>query len=408
MENKKICLALGLPGGIIALLFGVLSVFAGGGAPAIYSLILVAFGVMGIVFSVFAVKRKWPRVALIVIGAIVIVLSFASVSGLLPGGLMLAAGIVGLVGKKRDKDSQNTVSEAQTAGAPVSDGAEVVAEGADRTVGVEKTDKAGGVLGRFKSKFVKSGEDKGRVAVFVALTLFYVVLLAVSLMLYFTDGFGAFGNNGTGNVITLAYAMIVPAYLIYFGSHNPFKLGKKVSLFFIVFGVVAVVACAAAGIYIIFSQYADTVDQLVKIFICFALVLADAGYIFAYVYWCKGLGSGWYAGIGIAGVVLFPIVAVLAVVVFVLCIILFFLRGAFSVAKTGLSGNSFVEGFKAGYHGYDLPSETIEINDGGYTRTLTPEGYDAGYPGGNRYKYRDDLGREWYSDDNGTTFYRDK
>ena len=97
------------------------------------------------------------------------------------------------------------------------------------------------------------------------------------------------------------------------------------------FGVVAVVACAAAGIYIIFSQYADTVDQLVKIFICFALVLADAGYIFAYVYWCKGLGSGWYAGIGIAGVVLFPIVAVLAVVVFVLCIILFFLRGAIPV-----------------------------------------------------------------------------
>ena len=159
MENKKICLALGLPGGIIALLFGVLSVFAGGGAPAIYSLVLAAFGVMGIVFSVFAVKRKWPRVALIVIGAIVIVLSFASVSGLLPGGLMLAAGIAGVVDKKRNKDSQNTVSEAQTAGAPVSDGAEAVAEGADRTVGVEKTDKAGGVLGRFKSKFVKSGED---------------------------------------------------------------------------------------------------------------------------------------------------------------------------------------------------------------------------------------------------------
>ena len=55
MENKKICLALGLPGGIIALLFGVLSVFAGGGAPAIYALILAAFGVMGIVFSEFAV-----------------------------------------------------------------------------------------------------------------------------------------------------------------------------------------------------------------------------------------------------------------------------------------------------------------------------------------------------------------
>ena len=78
------------------------------------------------------------------------------------------------------------------------------------------------------------------------------------------------------------------------------------------------------------------------------------------------------------------------------------------MAKTGLSGNSFVEGFKAGYHGYDLPSETIEINDGGYTRTLTPEGYDAEYTGGNRYKYRDDLVGEWSSDNNGTIFFLKK
>lgn len=125
MENKKICLALGLPGGIIALLFGVLSVFAGGGAPAIYALILAAFGVMGIVFSVFAVKRKWPRVALIVIGAIVIVLSFASVSWLLPGGLMLAAGIAGVVGKKRDKNIQQAISDAQVVNTSAADGAEV-------------------------------------------------------------------------------------------------------------------------------------------------------------------------------------------------------------------------------------------------------------------------------------------
>ena len=78
------------------------------------------------------------------------------------------------------------------------------------------------------------------------------------------------------------------------------------------------------------------------------------------------------------------------------------------MAKTGLSGNSFVEGFKAGYHGYDLPSETIEINDGGYTRTLTPEGYDAEYTGGNRYKYRDDLGGECYLNATVTLFYRKK
>ena len=75
------------------------------------------------------------------------------------------------------------------------------------------------------------------------------------------------------------------------------------------------------------------------------------------------------------------------------------------MAKTGLSGNSFVEGFKAGYHGYDLPSETIEINDGGYTRTLTPEGYDAEYTGGNRYKYRDAPGGDWSFVDTGTPFY---
>ena len=74
------------------------------------------------------------------------------------------------------------------------------------------------------------------------------------------------------------------------------------------------------------------------------------------------------------------------------------------MAKTGLSGNSFVEGFKAGYHGYDLPSETIEINDGGYTRTLTPEGYDAEYTGGNRYKYRTALGVVGYFVATGATF----
>lgn len=136
--------------------------------------------------------------------------------------------------------------------------------------------------------------------------------------------------------------------------------------------------------------------------------IADAGYIFAYVYLCKGLGSGWYAGVGIAGVILFPLVAVLAVIFFILYLIFFLLRGFFSVAKVGFSGNGFVEGFKAGYRGTELPPETIEVHEGGYKRILTPEGYDLGHVGNSRYKYRDDLGREWYSEDGGKTFYLEK
>ncbi len=118
--------------------------------------------------------------------------------------------------------------------------------------------------------------------------------------------------------------------------------------------------------------------------------------------------SAWYAGIGIAGIILFPLAAVLAVIAFVLYIILFFIRGFFSVAKTGFSDNGFVQGFKSGYSSTQLPENVIQINDGGYIRTLVPEGYDYGHVGASRYKFRDDLGRYWYSEDGGRTFYQDK
>ena len=417
MVSSKIlkrCFRLGLAGGILAIIFGfafvALIFFAG--VPPVFFICGIAMAVLGLIDVICACaskKSQGARIAMIVFGSLGILSGlFTPLS--LPGILVLAGGIAGVASRKAERQggAAEGVQERVDGGKIAAEGGAGIAQGA--VVAEGPAGGTRGVLWKFKSKFVGDEAKKTKTAVFVLLTVFYAILLALSLTIFFTHCFGAFNAEGgeAGDMIALAYAMITPTYFVYFGSHNPFDFGKKAAKALVVLGIMATVCCAAVGIYLIFTSYIDVVEPVVCIFVSFALLLADAGYIFAFVGWCRGLPSAWYAGIGIAGIILFPLAAVLAVIAFVLYIILFFIRGFFSVAKTGFSDNSFVQGFKSGYSGTQLPENAIQINDGGYTRTLVPEGYDYGHVGASRYKFRDDLGRYWYSEDGGRTFYRDK
>lgn len=78
------------------------------------------------------------------------------------------------------------------------------------------------------------------------------------------------------------------------------------------------------------------------------------------------------------------IIVTLAVIVFAIALIVFI--------------KWYIETFS-----YRAEKPTYEVWEDGYKRTLT---YDSYYLGSDRYK--DDIGYYWRSDDNGSTFYREK
>lgn len=423
MKKDKLCMWLGIVGGIMLSIGGFLGYVlnmlfdsvSGDSAGSSVKIVLIPydvnsfalsiiFGIAVIIFSVLSAKRNWSRICMIVLGAFCI-LFLRTFYVFLVSALIIAGGIVGLVrGRKNSavKSNEHAQSESEqvaSENAVASAMPEVEKEGT-AVNGKRKQNKGKfGTIANFKAKFIKEESSVGKTKTFVVLTIFYAALLVLALVI----GLAQLGGKDV-SYIAIAYAMLTPSYFIYLGSHKPFGMKDKLGLFFVISGIVLLVACAGVAIFLIMSYYSQQLNSVLGILISFALVVADAGYIFAYAYWCKGLSSAWYMGIGILGTILFPLAAMLVIILFILRIVIFFVGGFFSLAKTGVSGNGFVEGFKAGYTGRELPEEYIEIHDGGYTRLLKYRSRDYVK---SRDIYIDDLGCEWYSQDGGETFYKE-
>ena len=280
---------------------------------------------------------------------------------------------------------------------------------------VRATNVGKGRLGRLKSK-LKSGageSTKTRVSAFISVAVMYAVILIVGLVMYllpirtFYELFGG-GNNTTlkivlTRVVCLAYLLVTPSFLLYFGAHNPFNFKKAISIPMIVVGIIGMVACDVYGIVTI-PRFAtnpqDTVNYfIVSKFIPIALGVSTVAYILVYLVWCKGLSSKWYASMSYVTTLIFPIATALILAVIALYIVWTLLMWLISAIRILFGGTAVGRGFKQGWTGKGQSGGGYQIIDeNGYTRTLTP--YE-----GNRY--RDDTGSFWISDDGGNSFRRD-
>ena len=275
-----------------------------------------------------------------------------------------------------------------------------------------------GRLGRLKSRFNSGvGEtNKTRVSAFVGVSVMYLVILIVGLVVYLLPNKSLFPlfDSGTGNPnikililksVCLGYLLVTPSALLYFGAHNPFNIKKSLAMFFIVLGIVAMIACDIYGL-VILSRFANWLNPqdtgnrfIIGKFVPIALCVSTVAYTLVYLVWCKGLSSKWYAGMAYVTTVLFPVATVLILAVIALYIVWTLLIWLLSSIKVLLGGTPIERGFKRGWSGKGQSSSGYEIIDeSGYRRTLTP--YE-----GNRY--RDDTGAFWVSDDGGNSFRRD-
>jgi len=261
------------------------------------------------------------------------------------------------------------------------------------------------LIDALKNKFKK--EDHGRVGTFITLTVTYVIFTALSLISYFTNFFGVFANAEEiiyCQSISLLVLAISQVYFVYFGFHNPFKFHTAVKWIFIVLGVLLM-----GGIdYFAIDGIIKNMSNIEGLFILSipATIIIQIGYLVGFGYWCKDLPST----MNIVVAFVFPVLSILIVAVFLIYeiirgIIWFIFEGLIPMFAQLFGGTEFGQSFKAGFNGGKIPSSTdytYEINEDGHDRKL--EYYDH-YNGHDRYK--DDTGRYWYTDDDGTTFYKE-
>ena len=264
--------------------------------------------------------------------------------------------------------------------------------------------KKRGLMGGAKQRFIQTGEDNGKIKTFIVMACIYAVILAVGLIGYFT-GFGLSGDNLIiCKAFCIAYALITPSFLIYFGCHNPFNFKNVLSKTIMALGIIGMIVCIIFGFRLIseVGEVESTVwGFVVNTMLPIALIVATVAYIAAYVFWCNGLSSTWYLGIGIATTVIFPIATALMIAAFILYMLILIIKWLLSSIGIMAGDTALGRGFKAGWTGDNsyLGHGGYQITDEhGYTRTLTH--YE-----GNRY--RDDTGSFWVSDDGGHSFRRD-
>lgn len=248
-------------------------------------------------------------------------------------------------------------------------------------------------------------EPKGKKKkTFAALFIIYLVILGAGLIGYFKTFFMSLSGDALiiCKAVSLAYVLITPSFLVYFGGHNPFGMKKGGAVFFIILGTLGLVACLIVGMPMI-TELGEVQGAfwgfVVNTFLPIALIIATIAYVAVFAFWCRGMTSGWYLGMGIAVTLLFPVATALVLAFFILSMILAMIRWLLTSIGILAADTSFGRGFISGWTGKRSASTGYQIIDeSGYTRTLTP--YE-----GNRY--RDDTGAFWKSDDNGNTFYRD-
>ena len=304
----------------------------------------------------------------------------------------------------------------------------------------KKKEKRPRVLQRIRSRFAKKSENENGLPVFIIVTAIYVGLLFLYIFIpdiLFTYFDYAAGGERTGRFILLDFGIrpeapyiidaspallkltatkfggyfadivflsrylflgILPTFLIYLAAHRPFGMSEAKAKTCKVCGIILTVLFAAGSMaaeaYSVNRVYGNIYrfnlpleNSFVLSFIL--LVLANVALYVGYLKWAKGLRQYWYVIICPLFTLLAPVlgaaVLVIVMALYFVAVVLFLIRGLFSVAKTGYGDNSFVKSFKAGYRGESIPfNYAAEItNAAGCAETL----------------YSDD-GRDWY-DENG-------
>lgn len=243
-------------------------------------------------------------------------------------------------------------------------------------------------------------EKSKRLAWFSVVLALYLCLLGYGLFEYF---------HPMGNVevrllvqaIALAYLLITPSLLLFFAVYDPFELKKGVLTAFTVIGIVLMVAADAFGIYMLLNMPVpenQVMSLIMTAFLPAALVVSTVAYIFAYLFWCKGLPDGWQIGTAILVTLLFPVATALILLFIVICLVIALVRFLLSALGILVGDTDLGRGFRQGWTGEGGSSGQYDITVDGYTRHLS-------HLSGNRYK--DNVGDIWVTDDGGHTFHKE-
>ncbi len=265
----------------------------------------------------------------------------------------------------------------------------------------EEAPKRVGILGRIKSKIQPKprAEKNKRLTAFAVVAAMYLTLLSTGLFYYFRPmGSGDAAELVRG--IALAYLLITPSLVLFFGVFDPFELPKKVCTAIMIVGIVLMVLADVLGLVLLLNMPDSenhVIGLLLSVFLPAALAVSTAAFIFAYVFWCRGLPDGWQIGTAFAVTILFPVATALILAVVALSLLIALIRYLISAIGILLGGSGIERGWRQGYSGERATGE-YEITVDGFTRHLTRLD-------GNRYQ--DNVGDVWLTDDGGQTFHRE-
>lgn len=209
-----------------------------------------------------------------------------------------------------------------------------------------------GILARlagFKEKFVRA--DMGSsVKTFVTLTVFYAVVLALALASYFTYFFKVFEGSFECRAVCSMIIALMPAYLVYFGAHNPFKFKKAVSVLLITLGALGFAGCDVLLIFSALDCLAAAAHGGVIMFFAICVIIAQIVLALGFTLFCKGLPSGWYIGFGMGGIIVLPLLAALiisvVVVIAIVILAIFLIRWIGFIFAQDDTVKSFMKAFR--------------------------------------------------------------
>ena len=220
------------------------------------------------------------------------------------------------------------------------------------------------------------------IVIFIITTLFYILMLVTGIIgaIIFYQG----SDTGFFFTLFLLIACIFPGWFTYYSKHDPFDWGTS-TLFFIL-AILFSVVCAVG--YFLYLLTIDSVSGFV-VPMTIALVLVYILQFVGFCRWCKEDSSIAYFFTAIGTILLAPIAIAWGVI-----------YSLWYFIKLLLSMLGFT--FKSAWE-MNGKKEIYEIYDGGYKRTLEYDGYDYDKK---TERYKDDLGRYWYTDDKGKSFYQ--
>ncbi len=261
------------------------------------------------------------------------------------------------------------------------------------TVTEKQTGKIAAVLGKARAAVKK--EESGQWKAFVALSAFFAVLLALSLASYLTGFFHVYDDNPLSYAVSACVLALVPGFLVYFGSHNPFRMPKALAIILIVLGGLGYAGLDALAVL----AALECTESYYIIFVDVFVMCAQIATLFIYPYFVgKDASAGAAIGIVIAATVLLPFLSAIVLGLIALACIVLFAIFILTLVLTllNMSGDSGWEAFKVGLFGGTLEKKEYTFtNDMGCTSTV--------YSQDGKKFYNSDGTLVGYSDDGGKT-----